>query len=73
MPESTMIYRMMDMMQINVARRENGFLMSRCAGEVEIEAEVCGKHIFLSLGLLKNFMESETGGYKRRILVRKRY
>lgn len=73
MPEKTMIYRMMDMMQVNIARREKGFLMSRCASEVEIEAKVCGKHIFLSLGLLKNFMESEAGDYERRILVKKRY
>ena len=64
---------MMDMMQINITRREEGFLMSRCASYVEIEAGVCGKHAFLSSGLLKSFMEGKAGEYERRVCVKKRY
>lgn len=73
MPTKETIYRMMDMMQINIARREEGFLMSRCASYVEIEAGVCGKHVFLSSGLLKSFMEGKAGEYERRVCVKKRY
>ena len=73
MPTKEIIYRMMDMMQINITRREEGFLMSRCASYVEIEAGVCGKHAFLSSGLLKSFMEGKAGEYERRVCVKKRY
>ncbi len=73
MPTKETIYRMMDMMQINITRREEGFLMSRCASYVEIEAGVCGKHAFLSSGLLKSFMEGKAGEYERRVCVKKRY
>ncbi len=73
MPAKETIYRMMDMMQINIARREEGFLMNRCAAGVEIEAGVCGKHVFLSSGLLKSFIEGKAGEYEKRVCVRKRY
>lgn len=72
-PTKEASYRMMDMMQANLARKEPGFSMSKCASQVEIEAAVCGKHVFLSLGLLKSFMGQETGKYENRVVVKKAY
>lgn len=72
-PAKMMSYRMMDMMQVNIARKEPGFSMSKCASQVEIEAGICGKHVFLSLGLLKSFTEQEAGKYENRAVVKKAY
>lgn len=60
---TTVIYRIMDMIQINLSRKEPGFSMAKCAGQIEIKTEVKGKHIFLSLGLLKSLTGKEAGTY----------
>lgn len=49
-----MIYRMMDMMEINIGREQKGFSMERCACKVDMVAEVSGKHIFFPAGLWKS-------------------
>ncbi len=50
----TTVYRMMDMMQMNLRREEKEFLMADCACAVDMELTVWGKHVFFSLGLWKN-------------------
>ena len=72
-PAETVIYRMMDMMQVTIIRKEPGFSIRQCASQVEIETVVCGKHVFLSLGLLKSFMGNEPGRYKDSVTVKNAY
>ena len=48
------IYRMMDVMQMNIGREQEGFSLMNCACAVDMEASVWGKHVFFSLGLWKN-------------------
>ena len=48
------IYRMMDVMQMNIGKGQPGFSLADCACSVDMEASVWGKHVFFSLGLWKN-------------------
>lgn len=72
-PVKTVIYRMMDMIQINLSREETGFSMEKCASQIEIKTEVRGKHVFLSLGLLKGLTGREAGTYRYGTIAKKGY
>lgn len=48
------VYRMMDIMEINIRREQSGFSMGRCACKVDMVAAVGGKHVFFPAGLWKN-------------------
>lgn len=52
------IYRMMDVMQINIGKKQPGFSIAGCACIVDMETRVSGKHVFFSSGLWK----SQAGG-----------
>ena len=54
----TQEYRMMDMIQMNICRRQACFRMRRGVYEARIKGSFCGKHVFFSLG----FVEYRTGG-----------
>ena len=54
MPVDTVDYRMMDLIQTRLAEDTPGFRMDQCAYQVDIMVEVCGKHVFSSLELLKS-------------------
>ena len=58
------IYRMMDVMQMNIGREQEGFSLMNCACAVDMEASVWGKHVFFSLGLWKNGVP---GAYETRM------
>lgn len=51
-------YRIMDMIQANLRKDQEGFRIDHCAHSVDTRTDVCGKHLFFTLGLWK----SETGG-----------
>lgn len=44
------VYRMMDVMQMEICRNQAGFRMSQCVCKVDMEAAVCGKPVFFSGG-----------------------
>ena len=48
------IYRMMDVMQMNIGKEQEGFSLGDCVCAVDMEASVWGKHVFFALGLWKN-------------------
>lgn len=62
-----MIYRMMDIMEINIARGQSGFSMGHCACRVDTESTVSGKHVFFSTGLWKKQMGDSDFDYETRI------
>ena len=72
-PVKTVIYRMMDMIQGNLSGKEPGFLIAKCACQVKIKTEVQGKHVFLSLGLLKSLTGKEAGIYRYGTIVKNGY
>lgn len=62
-----MIYRMMDVMQMNIAKEQAGFSMKHCACSVDTVASVSGKHVFFSVGLWKNQMGDSGFKYETRM------
>ncbi len=53
-PAARLLYRMMDVIEMNLKREQENFKLSRCAYRVDIQAQLCGKHVYFSLGLLKS-------------------
>lgn len=64
---SDMIYRMMDVMQMNIGKEQDGFSMKRCACSVDTVTSVSGKHVFFSVGLWKKQMGDSGFNYETRI------
>lgn len=54
LPGTRLLYRMMDVMEMNLSRKQAGFQLSDLAYRVDIQSEFCGKHVYFSLGLLKS-------------------
>lgn len=50
-------YRMMDIIQMNLQKKQENFRMMRCLYRTRIRTRVCGKHVFFSLV----FVENQTG------------
>ena len=46
-------FRMLDMIQSNLRAGQPGFRADHCAHAVEMSADVCGKHLFLTPGVWK--------------------
>ena len=44
------LFRMMDIMQINIRREQPDFLLEQCVCMVDMEAGFCGKPVFFSSG-----------------------
>lgn len=55
-PGTQLLYRMMDMMEMNLSQWQPGFRMEDCAYRVDMQMEACGKHVYFSLGLLKSLL-----------------
>lgn len=49
-PAERLYYRIMDVIQMNIARTQKGFSMEHCAYRAEIKGTGTGKHLFLSGG-----------------------
>ncbi len=45
-------YRMMDMMQMNICKKQSSFRMRRGTYQVRMHSRLYGKHVFLSLGFV---------------------
>lgn len=71
--KADLVYRMMDVMEINIGKKQSGFSMERCACNVEMKATVSGKHVFFSAGLWKSQMGDRGPGYETRIGVSDSY
>ena len=60
------LFRMMDIMQINIRREQPDFLLEQCVCMVDMEAGFCGKPVFFSSGPWKTSGRSRfavTGNY----------
>lgn len=72
-PGTRLLYRIMDVIERNLGNKNAGFLLSDCAYRVDIQAELCGKHVYFSLGLLKSIAGSEDITYPLAVKVSKAY
>lgn len=68
-----MDYRIMDMIQSNLRMGQEDFRMILCGDQVNLKAEVCGKHVFFNLGLWKSLVGRDGGTYKMKLAVSGRY
>lgn len=66
-------YRMMDMIQMNICRKQDSFRIRRGVCQAKLQGDLAGKHVFFSLG----FMEHAAGGgdhtYPMRVAVERKY
>lgn len=67
------LYRMMDVIQMNIRREQPDFLMNHCAYAVDIGIDNRGKHVFFSMGLWKSMMGGTEAGYAMPVTVQKAY
>ncbi len=72
-PGTKLLYRMMDIMEMNLAQNQPGFRMTDCAYRVDVELEACGKHVYFSLGLLKSLLGSSDTTYPVKIKASRAY
>ena len=72
-PIETTDYRIMDLIQHKLSAEDPEFRMKRCAYQVDMKVEVCGKHIFTALGLWKNALGALKNRYTYGTEIRKAY
>lgn len=54
MPVVRQDYRMMDVIEMNLAQGKSGFQMRNAVYQVQLSGEVCGKHLFFSPAFVEN-------------------
>lgn len=69
----TQEYRMMDMIQMNIRRKQDCFRMRRGMYEARINGSFCGKHVFFSLGFVENFTGSRDHTYPMQVAAERVY
>lgn len=72
-PGTQLLYRMMDVMQWNLAQEQKGFQLSDCAYRVDIRSRLCGKHVYFSLGMLKSITGGDGVTYPTEVKASKAY
>lgn len=72
MDSSQKYYRMMDMIQANLVRKQPDFLIQNMVYQVDIKSGVCGKHSFFSLSPVDNLSGKENN-YQMEATARKSY
>lgn len=66
-------YRMMDMIQMKLQRKQTDFQIDRCVYRVDSTVAVCGKHVFFSLPLVENLTGNSEHRYTIQAAVGKAY
>lgn len=69
----TQEYRMMDMIQMNICRKQDCFRMRRGMYEARIKGSFCGKHVFFSLGFVENLTGSRDHTYPMQVVAERVY
>ena len=72
MDSSQKYYRMMDMIQANLVRKQPDFLIQNMVYQVDIKSGVCGKHSFFSLSPVDNLSGKENN-YQMEATAQKSY
>lgn len=67
------LYRIMDIMQMNIRRGQPDFLMNHCAYSVDMTVQNRGKHLFFAVSLWKSVMGGAETGYSMPVRVGKAY
>lgn len=62
-PGTQLLYRMMDVIEMNISRSQPGFQLSDCAYRVDMGTKFCGKYVYFTLGLWKSLMGNHEARY----------
>lgn len=68
-PKTEVNYRMLDMIQANLRAKQPDFRIDHCAHAVEMKVRVCGKHLFLGVGVWKAQSQNRMGSYNMKMSV----
>lgn len=66
-------YRMMDVMQVNLAQAQSSFRMRRGVYQVKLKGRFCGKHVFFSLGFVENLLGQTDHRYVMKVAAERVY
>lgn len=66
-------YRMMDLMQMNIRKQQENFLMCRGVYRVKITSRICGKHVFFSLGFVDQISGGQAHTYRSEVEAERVY
>lgn len=66
-------YRMMDMIQMNICRKQKSFRMRRGICQARLKGSVAGKHVFFSLGFVKNISGERSHVYPMKMEMQRSY
>ncbi len=66
-------YRMMDMIQMNIRRKQNAFRMRRGIYQARLRSKLTGKHVFFSLGFVEQISGQKEHTYPVEISVERVY
>ena len=72
LPSAQKQKRKLDVIQMNLQRKEPEFSLDSCAYQVDIHGKACGRHVFFALPLVENFVNGEQG-YPLEALSQKAY
>lgn len=66
-------YRLMDMIQMNIQKKQESFRMRRGLYQAGISSRLCGKHVFFSLGFVDKISGNEIHTYELGAAVERSY
>lgn len=66
-------YRMMDMIQMNICRKQSSFRMRRGVYQARVRCSLAGKHVFFSLGFVEHALKNKDHVYKMEIEGERKY
>lgn len=66
-------YRMMDVIELNLAQGKSGFRMHNAVYQVQISGEVCGKHLFFSPAFVENITGNRDNTMQMQFHSERRY
>lgn len=69
----TVYYRMMDMIQINIRRKQSWFLINKCLYSAEVRSEIEAKRVFLNLFPVAEMIGHRENKYKIEVKAEKAY
>lgn len=66
-------YRIMDVIELNLAQGKSGFRMRNAVYQVQMSGDVCGKHLFFSPALVENLTGNHDNSMMMTVRAERRY
>ena len=66
-------YRIMDVIELNLAQGKSGFRMCNAVYQVQMSGDVCGKHLFFSPAFVENLTGNHDNSMMMTVRAERRY